>query len=101
MSGSREFHTNDNAMACWRFCVTGRVQGVYFRASTRDEALRLGLSGLARNESDGSVTVIACGNEDALAALHSWLRQGPAMARVDAVHVEIEADRSWLGFVTA
>ena len=72
-------------MGCARFTISGRVQGVFFRASTRDEAMRLGLAGHARNLADGRVEVLACGDESALAVLERWLHQGPALARVTAV----------------
>jgi acylphosphatase len=68
-----------------RFLVMGKVQGVYFRHSTRLEAKRLGVRGLARNLSDGSVEVLAQGSQVALDALRQWLNRGPAHARVDAV----------------
>ncbi|HUA80594.1 MAG TPA: acylphosphatase [Dyella sp.] len=68
-----------------RFLVAGRVQGVFFRASTRNEALRLGLDGYARNLSDGRVEVVACGTAEALDQLEQWLWQGPPAARVDEV----------------
>ncbi len=68
-----------------RFLVSGRVQGVHFRASTRAEALRLGLRGRATNLADGRVEVIAEGAETALAQLQDWLHIGPPAARVDAV----------------
>jgi acylphosphatase len=66
--------------------VTGRVQGVYFRHSTRLEAQRLAIAGLARNLPDGSVEVIAHGVPAAIASLREWLHSGPPMARVEAVH---------------
>ena len=69
--------------------VRGRVQGVYFRASTAECALRLALSGYARNEPDGSVLVLAAGAAAALDELVEWLRQGPPMARVTEVEVEV------------
>ncbi|HSJ41006.1 MAG TPA: acylphosphatase, partial [Xanthobacteraceae bacterium] len=59
-------------MTCVRFVVSGRVQGVFFRASTRDEALRLGLTGHARNLPDGTVEVVACGDDTALVQLERW-----------------------------
>jgi acylphosphatase len=65
--------------------VTGKVQGVWFRASTREQAMRLHLQGLARNLPDGSVEVIAQGEEAALALLESWLWQGPPAAEVSNV----------------
>jgi len=72
-------------MRCAKFLVRGRVQGVFFRASTRTQAQALGLHGYAKNLADGSVEVLACGAEDALDRLQSWLRQGPPAARVDEV----------------
>ena len=60
-------------MAVARFFVRGRVQGVWFRASTRDVATRLGLSGHARNLADGRVDVLAVGDADAIEALAAWL----------------------------
>ena len=75
-------------MACQLFRVTGRVQGVFFRASTQTAARDLGLGGYARNLPDGSVEVLACGRREALAELGGWLRQGPPMAAVAAVESE-------------
>ena len=72
-------------MARARFIVAGRVQGVFFRASTRAEALRLGLEGHARNLADGSVEVVASGSDAALDALERWLQRGPPAARVERV----------------
>jgi acylphosphatase len=68
-----------------RFLVSGKVQGVFFRASARHEALRLGLHGHARNLADGRVEVIASGSDEALRELEQWLRRGPPAARVDDV----------------
>ena len=72
-------------MAAARFIVRGKVQGVWFRASTREQAERLGLRGHARNLADGSVEVIAVGDADAIDALERWLHVGPPLARVDSV----------------
>ena len=72
-------------MKCRRFFVSGRVQGVWFRASTRQQAERLGLTGYAINLPDGRVEVLACGEESAVDALAAWLWQGPELARVEAV----------------
>jgi acylphosphatase len=74
--------------AARRARVRGRVQGVWFRASTAERATALGLSGSAENLPDGSVLVHAAGSPEALDALVEWLRRGPPMARVDAVEVE-------------
>ena len=65
--------------------VQGYVQGVSFRYYTQREALRLGLTGWVRNESDGSVSVVAEGPEKGLNRLLDFLRQGPRMAVVKDV----------------
>ncbi len=70
---------------CRMYRVEGRVQGVWFRESTRQQALRLGLSGHAVNRSDGSVEVLACGDGAAVDTLVDWLHEGPPLARVRAV----------------
>jgi acylphosphatase len=61
------------------------VQGVYFRHSTRLEAERLGVRGVARNLPDGSVEVIAQGTREAVESMREWLRRGPSGAQVAAV----------------
>jgi acylphosphatase len=61
------------------------VQGVWFRASTRERAIALGLCGHARNQADGSVEVIAAGTDVALDTLETWLWQGPPAAKVATV----------------
>lgn len=71
-----------------RCIVTGRVQGVWFRASTQRQAQRLGVTGIARNLPDGSVEVIACGADAAVSELVEWLHRGPEHARVAGVAVE-------------
>ncbi|HZP45873.1 MAG TPA: acylphosphatase [Candidatus Binataceae bacterium] len=65
--------------------VRGRVQGVFFRASARQEAAALGLVGFARNCDDGTVEIVAEGPRPALERLLAWTRVGPAQARVDEV----------------
>ena len=65
--------------------MSGRVQGVFFRASTRDLAVGLKLRGHAINLPDGSVEVLACGSEDAVCRLGQWLQSGPPMAKVSEV----------------
>lgn len=87
-------------MACARFIVRGRVQGVFFRASTREQALKLGVSGYAKNLADGSVEVLASGPGEALDALHGWLHEGPPSARVDHVAREAMPERDIQGFAT-
>lgn len=72
-------------MVAARFLIAGKVQGVWFRASTREQALRLGLRGRASNLPDGRVEVLAVGDEDAIEQLANWLQHGPPLARVVAV----------------
>ena len=73
---------------CIRALVSGRVQGVFFRDSTRRQARQLGLTGHAINLADGRVEVIACGQQQQLDQLVSWLHRGPEYAVVDRVEVE-------------
>jgi acylphosphatase len=68
--------------------VHGRVQGVWFRDSTRREAERLRISGRAINLPNGNVEVLAYGRSEALAELEKWLHKGPPMARVTDVASE-------------
>jgi acylphosphatase len=72
-------------MQATRFIVSGKVQGVFFRASTREQAQRLELRGHARNLPGGSVEVLAAGADDAIETLARWLQHGPPHARVDRV----------------
>jgi len=74
-----------------RFRVRGRVQGVGFRWFVEREARLLGIAGWVRNNSDGSVEVLAMGTRDQLFGLRSRLQQGPRAARVDDV-TEAEAN---------
>jgi acylphosphatase len=71
-----------------RAIVSGRVQGVGYRASTADEARRLGVRGWVRNRPDGTVEVDAQGDEPVLERLLVYLRQGPRGARVRTVDVD-------------
>lgn len=72
-------------MAAALFLVSGKVQGVFFRAATRERATALGLSGHARNLADGRVEVLAAGDAAALETLAAWLAHGPPSARVEQV----------------
>ena len=70
------------------FRVSGRVQGVFFRASAREIARELGLSGWIRNLADGRVEALASGSPEALDAFGRWLARGPDRARVTGVATE-------------
>ena len=86
---------------CRRFLVTGRVQGVFFRASAVDVASGLSLSGYAKNLPDGNVEVIACGQADAIDKLAAWLREGPRMASVTGVDEKQVEYRDFEGFAAS
>ena len=83
-----------------RFTIKGRVQGVFFRESTRRVAESLGITGYANNLPDGNVEVLACGEPAAIDKLATWLEDGPRMATVTSVTMqEVEIDEP-AGFVT-
>lgn len=84
----------------FRCLVAGRVQGVFFRASAREQAHRLGLTGYARNLTDGRVEVLACGAPDAVAEFRDWLRHGPSSADVTGVACEAVTYQLMPGFAT-
>lgn len=65
--------------------ITGRVQGVWFRESMRQEADRLGITGWVCNRADGSVEAVIQGVDEAVDALLAWTHKGPPMARVEQV----------------
>ncbi|MFW6345757.1 MAG: acylphosphatase [Halomonas sp.] len=73
---------------CVKALVTGKVQGVWYRRATQEQALRHGATGHARNLPDGRVEVLLCGRPDAVKAVSEWLWRGPENARV--THVELE-----------
>jgi acylphosphatase len=84
-----------------RCVVGGRVQGVYYRAATADQAQRLSLDGWVKNLADGRVEVVAAGAPEAVAALARWLWEGPPGARVDSVQVEEWTSKVPRGFSVA
>lgn len=77
-----------------RLIIKGRVQGVWFRESTRREALALGVFGWVRNRPDRTVEILAEGPEAQVKELVSWCNQGPPVARVDNVYETME---KWKG----
>jgi acylphosphatase len=84
---------------CMHAFVSGRVQGVWFRAATAEKAREIGVDGWVRNLPDGRVEVFAQGDDEALDELRAWLHQGPPNARVDAVEAEeIESAEAVSGF---
>ena len=68
-----------------RLVIRGRVQGVFFRESMREEAARLGLTGWVRNTRDGTVEAVVQGSADAVESITRWAHHGPEDARVQSV----------------
>lgn len=85
---STEFSISQSSDDAFHGYVRGRVQGVFFRAETRNTALRLGLTGWVRNTPDGAVELLVQGKPSALQAMRDWLAKGPQLARVDALELE-------------
>lgn len=74
-------------MSCRRYLISGRVQGVFYRASAQRFAQSLQLSGWVRNRRDGRVELLACGDEAVLETLEKWLEIGPEYAKVTNIEV--------------
>lgn len=85
---------------CEKCIVRGRVQGVFFRASTQREAQASGVSGYARNLDDGTVEVLLCGKPEAVGHLKAWLWQGPPAAHVSEVVCQRVEEQEPVGFST-
>jgi acylphosphatase len=78
--------------------VSGRVQGVFFRASTKDQADLLGVKGFVRNESNGDVYIEAEGDEIQLPKFLKWCKQGPSRARVENLEVNEGELKNFVNF---
>jgi acylphosphatase len=81
-----------------RLVIHGDVQGVFFRDSTRREAVRAGVAGWARNDPGGTVTVVLEGDDDAVAAVEAHCGRGPSGARVERVEAVDESPEGLAGF---
>ncbi len=78
--------------------VVGKVQGVYFRASAKQQAMNLGVTGFVKNESDGSVVFEIEGPNEAVTNMVNWCKRAPGLARVSSVVVEETARRNFVSF---
>jgi len=78
--------------------VSGRVQGVYYRATTRDTAREAGVDGWVRNLDDGRVEAVFEGTDDAVREMVEWCETGSRAAEVDAVDAEYEEPEGVDGF---
>lgn len=87
------------ARICLHGYVSGKVQGVYYRQSTQEQADLLELDGWVRNLADGRVEVLVEGEEDAVRALVAWLEQGPEAAEVEGVELQEQPLQGITGFI--
>ena len=83
---------------CNTYLVIGRVQGVFYRASAREQADKLGLRGWVRNLPDGRVETYACGDSERVAEYERWLRSGPPLAKVSAIEIAVSCCTEIEGF---
>ncbi len=81
-----------------RIRVTGKVQGVFYRQSTKETAKALGITGEVRNEDDGTVTVIATGTNEQIQRLADWCKIGPRKAVVESVDMDEEELKEFSDF---
>ena len=82
----------------YKLHITGRVQGVFYRKSTQETAVELGLKGWVRNEADGTVKVEVEGSEDQLKEFVDWCKEGPPAAKVENVDIEESALKGYRSF---
>jgi acylphosphatase len=85
-------------MPCLHLLISGKVQGVWFRESMRQEALALGATGWVRNLSDGKVEAVVCGSEETVKALLTWAKRGPPLARVNSIETRDIPDEAFSSF---
>lgn len=78
----------ENKKARIHLLISGRVQGVFFRANTKQKAQKLGLMGWVKNTPDGKVEAVAEGDQEAIQRLIEWAKQGPAVAEVEQVDID-------------
>ena len=85
-------------MKCVHLVVSGRVQGVFFRDNIRKKARELGLTGYARNLADGTVEVVAEGDEEKINELLSFIKRDPGASRVTGIKVKHKESENFKNF---
>ena len=85
-------------MKCTHLIVSGRVQGVYFRANVKNKATQLGLKGYAKNLESGDVEVVAEGNEEKVKDLVDFIKKGPGIASVTGIQVKHKEPENFKNF---
>lgn len=83
---------------CHKCVVTGRVQGVFYRHSTSQEAIKRGITGWVRNLPSGEVECLICGEEAVVLEMIEWLKRGPPAAKVTEVAVSPQPWEEFTGF---
>lgn len=78
--------------------VTGRVQGVYYRASAKQMAMHLGIKGYVKNEMDGSVRLAIEGDGFQVQEMINWCKKGPMLARVSDIQISFKSPENYLSF---
>lgn len=86
------------SMICYHAIVSGRVQGVFYRAHTQQKAQELGLTGWVRNCTDGTVELMACGETLQIKKLADWLKIGPPHASVQSIEAKEQLYQVYEGF---
>jgi acylphosphatase len=85
-------------MATVHLLISGKVQGVFYRATAKEKALALNLNGWIKNTTDGNVEAVVSGDEAAVKAFVDWCRQGPDRAEVEHVSITPKPDDGLTGF---
>ncbi len=85
-------------MKCIHLIISGRVQGVFFRDNTRRKAKELGLTGYAKNLPDGTVEVVAEGNENKIEEFVGFIREGPGIAKIEGIKIKHKEPENFDGF---
>lgn len=78
--------------------VSGKVQGVWYRQSTKEKAIELGITGEASNQPDGTVKIIATGTKEQLSLFTDWCKKGPPKAKVENVSSTVVANKKFANF---
>ena len=85
-------------MKCIHLIVSGRVQGVFFRANVKNKAIELNLNGYAKNLENGNVEVVAEGDENKINELIEFIKQGPGIAKVENIKIKHKELENFVGF---
>ena len=85
-------------MKCAHLIVSGRVQGVFFRANVKDKAVQLGLKGYAKNLENGDVEIVAEGNEGRIKELVDFIKKGPGIASVKGIQITHKVPENFKNF---